>query len=623
MRKARGEKRTEKEKEEKKIEQRTGLSREEQLVNQIHKLDKISWLSGLYLIMVLFCCVVFALNMNYSQVLSGQLLMTVSESIMIGFFSFAYGIWFVFPYIWIKGKDGKMAQDLIESIYWMPCNVEAFFDVIFNKLWKKMKVTGIVIFLIFVAGMFVGTYTGERAGTGIGLQLPEHIVLSVLVCVIGTAWVILWMFMGWVFTRQLRLKIYYKKRNGQRTKGKLLKGKKRQRKKSGRKSSPSWVIEFIIIMVWSFISVLMRNVLGPLHEQGIAVCNYFFGGFIPIFLAIMCGDALTNQIRKTINKEPVKMKSVVLWVVLTMGSLFGCVTTYQYYNEDSIETSFLTRKQSYNWEDVVSYRVYATYFWGDMVLEMETADGKTLKIHTGNMDETEAFWNIYNDEDEYVADVVKRLTGLGVEGTMEDAKRLRKHGDAKSIDRIRRYSDFEKKKLPVWEGLLGCEQSVYTKNEDIGQYETLLGKDGKYKHNYIGYNDIFPNKLPDSAEVEEFYYEYYNPWDANYLGYLVYQCEDEDYTEEYSRLKKLDRSENYNDYGEIVFPYELCAVYADHYGIIYGLADKENNRFIYMELEFCNYFTDIDYEEIVDEKYLPEGFNAKPGNATRKAFEKQ
>ncbi|MGN0154758.1 MAG: hypothetical protein ACI4A3_09915 [Lachnospiraceae bacterium] len=219
MRKARGEQRTEQEKEEKKIEQRTGLSREEQLVNRIHKLDKISWLSGLYLIMVIFCCVVFALNMNYSQVLSGQLLMTVCESIMIGSFSFVYGMWFVFPYIWIKGKDGKMAQDLVESIYWMPCSVEEFFDVIFNKLWKKMKVTGVVIFLIFVAGMFVGPYTGEKAGTGIGLQVPEHIVLSVSVCVIGTAWVILWMFMGWLFTRQLRLKIYYKKRNGQRNNG--------------------------------------------------------------------------------------------------------------------------------------------------------------------------------------------------------------------------------------------------------------------------------------------------------------------------------------------------------------------------------------------------------------------
>ena len=77
---------------------------------------------------------------------------------------------------------------------------------------------------------------------------------------------------------------------------------------------------------------------------------------------------------------------------------------------------------------------------------METEDGNTLKIHTGNMDETEAFWNIYSDEDEYVADVVERLAGLGVEGTMEDEQKLRKNGDAKSIDRIGRCSNFEKGK---------------------------------------------------------------------------------------------------------------------------------------------------------------------------------
>lgn len=448
MRKVRGEERIEQEKKEKKVEYRTGkeekktgLSKEEQLVKQIDKLDKKSWFTGFYLMMVLFSSVVFALNMNYSQVLSGQLLMTICESVMIGAFSFVYGVWVVFPYIWIKGKDGKMAQDLIERIYWMPCNVEEFFDVIFNKLWKKMKVTGIVIFLILAAGMFVGPYTGERAGTGIGLQLPEHMVLSVSVCVIGTAWVLFWMFMGWLFTRQVRLKIYYKKRNGQKTKGKLLKGKKRQRKNRENKFNLGMYIAISII--WFCIYSLMRNVLGPLHEQEIAVCSYFSGEFIMIFAGIMCADAITKRIR---HERPIKWSPIVLWVVFTLGCIFCYVTTYQYYNEDSIETSFLTRKQSYSWGDVVSYRVYATHFWGDMVLEMETTDGKTLKIHTGNMDETEAFWNIYSDEDEYVADVVERLTGLGVEGTMEDEQKLRKNGDAKSIDRIRRYSDYEKGK---------------------------------------------------------------------------------------------------------------------------------------------------------------------------------
>ncbi|NKF07328.1 AAA family ATPase [Clostridium gasigenes] len=66
----------------------------------------------------------------------------------------------------------------------------------------------------------------------------------------------------------------------------------------------------------------------------------------------------------------------------------------------------------------------------------------------------------------------------------------------------------------------------------------------------------------------------------------------------------------------------VCAVYADGYnGYIYALADKENNRFIYVEINFCNYFSDINYEDIIDEEYLPIDFDAKSGNSTRQAFE--
>lgn len=46
---------------------------------------------------------------------------------------------------------------------------------------------------------------------------------------------------------------------------------------------------------------------------------------------------------------------------------------------------------------------------------------------------------------------------------------------------------------------------------DISQYEDVLGENGRYKNNYIGYNDIFPYQIPESAEVEKFYFEYYNP----------------------------------------------------------------------------------------------------------------
>ena len=157
---------------------------------------------------------------------------------------------------------------------------------------------------------------------------------------------------------------------------------------------------------------------------------------------------------------------------------------------------------------------------------------------------------------------------------------------------------------------------------DIKKYEKVLGEKGKYKENLVGCNDIFPNSLENAENVEAFHYLYYNPWDPNYFGYLVCTYSEKQFEEEVSRLKSLDSTEYEGIYGIEKFPYELCAVYADsYYGVIYAVADSTKYRIAYVSLEFCNYFTDIKYEQRMDKDYLPTGFNANPGNETRKAFE--
>lgn len=159
---------------------------------------------------------------------------------------------------------------------------------------------------------------------------------------------------------------------------------------------------------------------------------------------------------------------------------------------------------------------------------------------------------------------------------------------------------------------------------DTRRYSEILGENGTYKSNLIGVNNIFPNEIPESALIEDFRYEYYNPFDPNYCGVLVYICNKEDYKTEYARLKSLKSSENYNTYGITGFPYELCAVMTDDYsGIIYALTDKESRKFIYVDIEFCNYFTDIDYKKVIDEKYLPYGFDAEEDNERRKEFDRK
>ncbi len=154
------------------------------------------------------------------------------------------------------------------------------------------------------------------------------------------------------------------------------------------------------------------------------------------------------------------------------------------------------------------------------------------------------------------------------------------------------------------------------KTTNISDYSKYLGQDGE--HN----NSIFPYNIPSSAKIQDFCYYYYNPFDPNYVSYLVYSCDDVDYAKETERLSKLESSKDYLIYSATGFKYPVCAVYADSYnGYIYALADKENNRLIYVEINFCNYFSDIDYEEIIDKQYLPIDFNAKPDNPTKQAYQ--
>ncbi|WP_252235705.1 hypothetical protein [Clostridium sp. ZS1] len=154
------------------------------------------------------------------------------------------------------------------------------------------------------------------------------------------------------------------------------------------------------------------------------------------------------------------------------------------------------------------------------------------------------------------------------------------------------------------------------KTTNISDYSKYLGQDGE--HN----NSIFPYNIPSSAKIQDFCYYYYNPFDPNYVSYLVYSCDDVDYAKETERLSKLESSKDYLIYGATGFKYPVCAVYADSYnGYIYALADKENNRLIYVEINFCNYLSDIDYEEIIDKQYLPIDFNAKSGNPTQQAYQ--
>jgi hypothetical protein len=172
--------------------------------------------------------------------------------------------------------------------------------------------------------------------------------------------------------------------------------------------------------------------------------------------------------------------------------------------------------------------------------------------------------------------------------------------------------------------LSACGVVEKDKTTKVSDYNSYFGSGGKHDKAYLIKNDIFPEAIPSTANVEKFQYCYYNPFDPNYVCYLVYTCDDEEYKAERERLSKIQSSDNYLIYGATGFNYPICAVYADNYnGYIYALSDEKNKRFIYVEISFCNYFCDIDYTKFISEEYLPIGFDAKQGNSTRKRFEEK
>ena len=127
--------------------------------------------------------------------------------------------------------------------------------------------------------------------------------------------------------------------------------------------------------------------------------------------------------------------------------------------------------------------------------------------------------------------------------------------------------------------------------------------------------EIFPTKI--TGNVENFKMLCDDFWDKQFLSYLAVDYNEEEYNKEINRLNKLG-IEKYNYYSVTGFTkYKLVAMNSDDYqGFVYAITDGKS-KIIYVELIFCNYIMDLDYENEIPNEYLPDGFNAKEDNLYR------
>lgn len=155
----------------------------------------------------------------------------------------------------------------------------------------------------------------------------------------------------------------------------------------------------------------------------------------------------------------------------------------------------------------------------------------------------------------------------------------------------------------------------------VSHYNQYIGEnaDDDYRNKWGMDESIFPEEITSDMNVTDYEMVYYNPWDAQYLSYLAVEYDEEAYNLEVNRLQNCPLEEYIGYYGAEGFDekYDLLAMSSDpHYGFVYALTDGKN-QIIYVEIIFCNYFMDLNYEEYIDKVYLPLGFDASADNPYR------
>ena len=171
------------------------LSKEELMMEKVYSYARgQKWLARIYIIMDLVFAGIYAVLMNYAEAVSTRLAMTIGYGMMISSFSFMYGFWLTVTYSFVEGKGGKSTQDILASVCYMPFSLEKWTVWVKKKAFSKIKLYSGCVFLILVAGMFVGPCNEK---IGISFYMPEDWFISMAVCGLGTLMVFLFMYAGY------------------------------------------------------------------------------------------------------------------------------------------------------------------------------------------------------------------------------------------------------------------------------------------------------------------------------------------------------------------------------------------------------------------------------------------
>lgn len=160
----------------------------------------------------------------------------------------------------------------------------------------------------------------------------------------------------------------------------------------------------------------------------------------------------------------------------------------------------------------------------------------------------------------------------------------------------------------LWADLTFSKKYTYT---DVENYTNYIGVncEDEYSGKWGMDESIFPEKITDSMKVDEFSFTYYNPWDAQYVGYLTVTYSQEECETELERLYQKDHDQYkglFNVSGEPE-NYSILAIDSDRdFGLVYAIKpDSEGTSITYVEVIVPGKL------EMWLDKYLPEKYQLK------------
>lgn len=146
---------------------------------------------------------------------------------------------------------------------------------------------------------------------------------------------------------------------------------------------------------------------------------------------------------------------------------------------------------------------------------------------------------------------------------------------------------------------------------DVENYTNYIGvnSEDEYSDKWGMDESIFPEKITDSMKVDEFSFTYYNPWDAQYVGYLTVTYSQDEYKTEVERLYQKEQDQYkglFNVSGEPE-NYSILAIDADRdFGLVYAIKpDSEGTSITYVEVIVPGNLG------MILGKYLPEKYHLK------------